>query len=78
METLNGQILSTPRMEDALLSFFLETGAGGVRVVRMDPFWQKRDILFLRVGQTVEIQGWESEEGFLARRIQITDCCRRS
>ncbi len=78
METLNGQILSLPRMEGLQLSFRLETEAGGFRVVRMDPFWQKRDILFLRVGQTVEIQGRETEEGFLACQIRITDCCRRS
>ena len=78
METLNGQILSLPRREGLQLCFCLETEAGGFRVVRMDPFWQKRDILFLRVGQTVEIQGRETEEGFLACQIRITDCCRRS
>ena len=77
MVTLKGRILSMPRMESDLLSFSLKTEAGDCRIVRMDPIWQKRDILFLCAGQEVTVMGEQKTDCLVARQILITNCRRR-
>ena len=70
---IRGRVACAPAVTGDAVSFLLQTKHGAVRVLRKDPAWQRRDVIFLRPGQTVEVTGVrQSPERILARRILIT------
>ena len=72
---LQGQVVSCPEYDGAQTQFQLQTDVQDYTVVRLDLYWQKRDILFLRCGQWVEITGALSDSlqhTVTATKITIT------
>lgn len=78
IQILQGVITAQPRTGDGFTEFYLQTGPRTHRVIRMDPQWQKKDIVFLCIGQTVTLWGTEDGGAILAEKIRITDCSERN
>lgn len=70
---IRGRVVCAPAVTGDAVSFLLQTKQGMVRVLRQDPAWQRRDMIFLRPGQTLEVTGTlRSPERIFACKITIT------
>lgn len=54
---IRGVVEDIPAMEESRLTFRLCSGGNRYFIIRLDPSWQSRDILFLDTGQTIEVSG---------------------
>lgn len=71
---IRGIVEAPPVIDDRQLEFRLRSGPEHYFIIRLDPTWQRRDILFLDTGQTVEVLGTPSPDvpgNLLAQRITI-------
>lgn len=71
---IRGVVEDIPGMEEDRLMFRLCSGGNHYFIIRLDPSWQSRDILFLDTGQTVEVSGTPlagESNHILARKITI-------
>ena len=73
-----GEISAQPRVNGDVTEFVLDNAGRSYRIARTDPQWQKKDVLFLCIGQRVAILGRETEDCILAEEIRITDCTKRN
>lgn len=71
MNVIKGTVVSQPRLMDGKLIFFLRSGKKTVPVVRQKREDQKRDILFLCVGQRLLLMGRKKENYIIADKIRI-------
>lgn len=77
MNIIKGTILSQPRLSGEEVVFDLQSGAGIFTVVRRRREDQKRDILFLCVGQEVVLCACPEGNYMIADKIRITDYTKR-
>lgn len=74
----SGVIVQDPVVEETYTSFAVRIAGDEYKILRYDPGWQVRDVLFLRVGQRVEIRGKPSASHMiLAEKIMILDIERK-
>lgn len=72
--TICGTVVTQPEVHEVHTRFILKTEEHRYGIIRSEPMWQKRDVLFIRVGQTVNVTGKMDnslENTVLAKRIQI-------
>ena len=75
---IQGKVSAQPRVNGDVTEFVLVDTGRSYRIARADPQWQKKDVMFLCVGQRVAVWGTETENGILAEEIRITDCTKRN
>ena len=70
-----GLITTDPVVATGYTWFKLQSGQDECIIIRLDPEWQKRDLVFLCVGQTVEVMGTcnPNHNSVTADRIVIVD-----
>lgn len=71
---IRGIVESPPVICQHRLEFRVRSGSSRYYIIRLDPAWQKRDILFLDTGQVVEVHGIPSgtdPAGILATTVRI-------
>lgn len=70
-----GLITTDPVAATGYTWFKLQSGQDECIIIRLDPEWQKRDLVFLCVGQTVEVMGTcnPNQNSVMADRILIQD-----
>lgn len=73
--SVQGVVVTPPEVCGAHTAFILQTEDQQYCVVRIDPAWQKRDMVFLREGQMVLVSGVRMDEAdeIYAQRIFILD-----
>ena len=70
---VRGRVIDAPVFCFEHTEFSVLTAEQKLTVIRLDPKWQKRDIVFLYPGQLVEIYGEFCNDLIAAERIVITD-----
>ena len=75
---MQGTILSQPQLLQDNVIFILKCGETAITVIRKNREAQKRDILFLCVGQQVLLLGCLEGSCVIADRIRIIDCGQRN
>ena len=77
MKIIKGRLLTQPRLEKGVVVFLLQSGRKTVTVIRQNREDQKRDILFLCVGQLVAL--WTQSPGscVIAEKIRIINYRKR-
>lgn len=74
---IHGVVVCEPAVIGKHTQFLLRSAQRVYVVIRTAPGWQKRDMVFLTPGQTVEVTGRPVSKGKLvASRIRITDTGR--
>jgi hypothetical protein len=71
---LRGIVEAPPVIRDQHLEFPLRSGSDHYYIIRLEPAWQKQDIVFLDTGQVVDVIGSpvaDRSMTILANRITI-------
>ena len=73
--SLKGIITTDPVTATGYTWFKLQSSQEECIIIRLDPEWQKRDLVFLCIGQTVEVMGTHNpnHNSVTADRILILD-----
>ncbi len=74
MKVIIGTVLTQPGWHKGIVSFHLETGNRILTVIRTDPEGQKRDVLFLCIGQRLAVFGCEIGRWIITTKIRIITC----
>lgn len=75
--TLRGIVETPPAVVDGHLEFPVRCGGDRYFIIRLDPAWQKQDIVFLDTDQAVAVSGIIAEDRpmtVLANKITIRSC----
>ena len=75
---MQGTILSQPQLLRGNVIFIIESDDATIAVIRKNREDQKRDILFLCVGQQVLLLGCLEGDCLIADKIRIIDCAQRN
>ena len=73
--SLKGIVTTDPVAATGYTWFKLQCSQGECIIIRMDREWQKRDLVFLSIGQTIEVMGTrnQNQNHVTADRILILD-----
>lgn len=72
---VDGIVMTEPVFTNGASTFTMNVEGTEYKIIRLEPKWQKKDILFLRVGQAVRVEGIPAprqENAVLVLGITIT------
>lgn len=78
---IQGTVISNPEVCQEHTQFHILTETGQYKIIRLDMQWQKKDIVFIRIGQIISVSGEKAEgsdPAVIAEKIQIIDDLRLS